>query len=347
MGPIRLGVIGCGGIARWMHLRIARRMRGAMLIATADPDPQARACADSLTGVPSLRSADELLARPDIDAVIITAPPHLHADLVIAAIAAGKHVYVEKPLASSLDDGARVVDAVRRTAATIVLGYNRRFHPLFGHARELLRRGRIGRVKAVQTTFSEPAQPDAMPEWKRRRATGGGVLLDLASHHIDLLRWFLGDEVASVGATIDSELTDHDGAHLHLTMRGGTHVQSSFSCRIAISDAFEFAGERGTLRVDRHRRAVSLRLPRRFGYGMRTGWAAPPSSVTTWWVERLVQPSRESSYRRALEAFVSVLRGGARPHNVADVNDGMRALEVIEAAEQSARFGRVIDLDSA
>jgi myo-inositol 2-dehydrogenase/D-chiro-inositol 1-dehydrogenase len=226
-----------------------------------------------------------------------------------------------------------------------MLGFNRRFHPIFEQTRQLLHDGRLGRILNVQTTFCEPALPEAMPEWKRRRATGGGVLLDLASHHIDLLRWFLADEVATVEASIDSELTEHDSARLQLTMCGGAQVQSWFSCRTAVSDWFEFAGERGTLRVDRHRPRVALRVPRRLGYGVRTARVALPAAVAAWWLERLVRPSREPSYRRALAAFVNELRGEGR--GVPSLVDGMRALEVVEAAEESARRGTLVDVRAA
>ncbi len=341
-GVIGLGVIGCGSIAYWVHLRMARRLRGAALVAAADPDPEARQRAERLTGIPVHARTEDLLSRDDVDAVIVSGPTHLHAELVIAACAAGKHVYLEKPLASSTTDGARVVDAAARAGVTVMLGFNRRFHPVYEQARALIQDGGLGRIRAVQSTFCEPVLPGAMPEWKRRRATGGGVLLDLASHHIDLLRWFLSDEVAVVDASLESEQSEQDSARLELSLRGGAHTQSWFSCRTGTSDWLEFAGERGTLRVDRHRAGISLRVPRRFGYGVRTARVAPPAAVAAWWLERLVRPSREPSYLRALSAFVSVLQGEARP--VPSLMDGMRALEVVEAAEESARRGIPIDL---
>ena len=339
---IRLGVIGCGSIAYWVHLRIAKHVRGASLIAAADPDPEARKRAERLARIPVHERTEDLLSRKDVDAVIVSGPTHLHAQLVIAACEAGKHVYLEKPIASSTTDGARVVDAAAHAGVTVMLGFNRRFHPLYEQARQLIQEGRLGDVRAVQTTFCEPAAPEAMPEWKRRRATGGGVLLDLASHHVDLLRWFLSDEVATVDASIDSDLTDHDSARLQLTMRGGAQVQSWFSSRTALSDWFEFAGERATLRVDRHRPRISLRVPRRLGYGVRTARVAPSAAVAAWWLKRAVRPSKEPSYARALSAFVGVLNGEALP--VPGVVDGMRALEVVEAAEESARRGTPVDL---
>jgi myo-inositol 2-dehydrogenase / D-chiro-inositol 1-dehydrogenase len=339
---IGLGVIGCGSIAYWVHLRIAKQVRGAALIAAADPDPEARKRAGRLAGVPVYERTDDLLSRKDIHAVIVSGPTHLHASLVIAACEAGKHVYLEKPIASSTADGVRVADAVARAGVTVMLGFNRRFHPLYEQARQLIRDGHLGEIRAVQTTFCEPAAPDTMPEWKRHRATGGGVLLDLASHHIDLLRWFLSDEVASIDASIDSTLTDHDSARIELTMCGGAQVQSWFSCRTALSDWFEFAGERATLRVDRHRPRISLRVPRRFGYGVRSAHVTPSAAVAAWWLERAVRPSKEPSYVRALAAFVGVLNGESFP--VPGVVDGMRALEVVEAGEESARRSTLVEL---
>lgn len=328
-----------------MHLRIAQRLKDAALVAAADPDPGARERAKKLTRKPVYEQTEELLARSDVDAVIVTGPTHLHAGLVDAACAAGKHVYLEKPIASSIGDGARVADAATRAGVNLTLGFNRRFHPLYEQARQLIRDGRLGRIHAVQTTFCELAQADTMPEWKRHRATGGGVLLDLASHHIDLLRWFLDDEVATVEASIESEQTEHDSARIQLKLHGGAQVQSWFSCRTAVSDWLEFAGEKGTMRVDRHRPRISLRVPRRLGYGVRSAQVAPSADLAAWWLKRTVRPSEEPSYRRILEAFVGELRGEAR--TTPNVVDGMRALEVVVGAEESARGGTVVNLTAA
>jgi myo-inositol 2-dehydrogenase/D-chiro-inositol 1-dehydrogenase len=339
---IGIGVIGCGSIAYWVHLRIAQQMRGARLVAAADPSPEARARAERLARIPVHEHTEDLLARADVNAVIVSGPTHRHADLVIAACNAGKHVYVEKPLATSTADGARVVAAASAAGVTVMVGFNRRFHPLFEQTRALMREGRVGRIRAAQSTFCELVQPDAMPEWKRRRATGGGVLLDLGSHHIDLMRWFLGDEVARVTASIESDRSEHDSVRLELTMRGGAQVQSWFSFRTATSDWLEFAGESATLRADRHRAGVSLRVPRRFGYGMRSARVAPTPDVAEWWMKRLARPSNEPSYRRALAAFIGALRGESVA--VPTLDDGMRALEVVEAAEESARIGTPVDV---
>jgi myo-inositol 2-dehydrogenase/D-chiro-inositol 1-dehydrogenase len=336
--PVRFGVIGCGVIAFWTHLRELKRVKNAVLVAAADPDAGARERASRLAHVPVYERSGDLLERDDIDAVVISAPTHLHAELAVAAAKAHKHFYVEKPIASTAGDARRVVEAARQASVTAAVGFNRRFHPAFEQARALIEAGRIGPVRAVLTSLCEPIPPGSMPDWKRQRSTGGGVLLDLASHHLDLLRWFLNDEVTEIDAWLTAEVSEDDTAWLRLTMGRGSHVQSFFSFRAGLADFLEFIGERGTLRVDRHRTSLSLRLARRFGYGVRNAFVLPRRDVAGWRMVRLLRPSYDPSYRRALTAFVETVRGG--PARGATLGDGLRNLETILAAEESARAGK-------
>lgn len=330
---VRFGVIGCGDIAYWAHLRALKSVSNATLVAVADPDAAARARARRLTDAEAYDDPDLLLRRDDVDAVIIGAPTHMHAPLALASVRAGKHVYIEKPVAIAVEEAAEVEALVERVGVCAVVGFNRRYHPLYRQARALLAGGAIGAVRSVLSTFAEPTPAGRMPAWKRRRASGGGVLLDLASHHIDLLRWFLDDEVAETHAGCASVATEQDQARLRLRMRGGVDVQSFFSFTTGPADFLEFIGERGTLRVDRHRTAVSLRVPRRRGYGVRTAWPFPPLDVLRWWPVRLVRSASEPSYARALAAFVDAIRGGKT--DLASLEDGLRCLEVVLAAERS------------
>jgi predicted dehydrogenase len=122
---MRIGVLGCGVIAYWAHLRALRRMPGATLAAAADPDPAARASARRLTGVELYERAEDLLRRSDIDAVVICAPTQLHADLAVAAADAGKHFYLEKPIATDAAGAQRVVDAAAAAGVIGAIGFNR------------------------------------------------------------------------------------------------------------------------------------------------------------------------------------------------------------------------------
>jgi len=343
-GParVRVGVIGCGVIAYWTHLRELRSMRGVQLVAASDPDPAARERAAKLSAVQTYADSDELLAQADIDAVIISAPTQLHAQLGLAAARAKKHFYLEKPIAISAAEGAQLIAAVSESGVHAAAGFNRRCHPLFVQAKELLSGGAIGNVRSVFSAFTEPIESAAMPEWKRFRSSGGGVLLDLFSHHADVLRWFLDDEAAAVEAKIDSIATEDDEARVGLRMYRGAAVQSYFSFRAGRSDFLEFIGELGTLRVDRHRPSLDLRLARRWGYGVRSVFVRPNGDVAAWRMRRLASPSYEPSYRVALQEFVKGIQG--EESCGASLADGLRSLEIVLGAEESSRTERTVNL---
>lgn len=338
-----IGLLGCGRIAYYYHLRILRRLRGATLVAAAEPDLSARERASHLVRVPIYHRAEDLLRRDDIDAVVICVPTHLHASVALAAVAAGKHFYLEKPIATNTADADQVVRAASEAGLTGVVGFNRRLHPLYQQARAFIATGGLGRVVAVQTAFCEPTPQAVMPGWKQRRVSGGGVLLDLASHHVDLLRWFLDDEVAEVSASVASKASDQDSASLRLVMRGGVEVQSFFSFTAGMADYLEFVGDRGTLRVDRHRAGLGFRVRRRLGYGLRNGRIPPSPAVLRWRLQRLMHPSKDPSYRLALRGFAELLAGhDARLPSLAD---GVASLQVVLAAEKSADISQSVTGD--
>jgi myo-inositol 2-dehydrogenase/D-chiro-inositol 1-dehydrogenase len=323
-------VLGCGTLACWAHLPILARLPGARLVAAADPDPAARARAERIASVSVHERAEDVFARADVDAVVITSATPSHAPLAVAAARAGKHVYVEKPLALDIAEARRVLDAVRQAHVIGAVGFNFRSHPLHRHAAALVRAGRLGTVRAVQTAFCEPVGADRMPEWKRTR---------------DTLRWMLADEVASVAeARVASLGTDQDLARMTLAMRSGCDVQAYFSFRTGPADFLELIGDRGTLRLDRYRTRLELRVTRRLGYGMRTAWVRPSGALASLALRRLARPAYEPSFRSSLAAFVDRLRGNPGP--LATVEDGARSLAVILAAERSARTGRPVPVES-
>jgi myo-inositol 2-dehydrogenase/D-chiro-inositol 1-dehydrogenase len=326
---LRLGLVGCGGIASFYHLPILRRTPGARVVAVADPAPAARARACRIA--PDLEVEEDaaaVFARSDVDAVIVCADNTSHASLGLAAAAAGKHLYLEKPIALSTGDARRVLGAFEGADVTGAIGFNYRFHPLHERAHCLIREGAIGGVREVRAVFWEPVVPRRMPAWKRTRATGGGVLLDLASHTVDLVRWHLSAELAEVRAQIRSRRTEHDHAELRLRTADGVPVRIWCGFGGARADVFEVLGERGLLRVDRYRDRLWVLPPRR-----RLGDRPPVARVAAR-ARRLLRPSPEPSFARALGAFVEHLAG--QPRALPSFHDAVRSLEVVFAAERSA-----------
>jgi predicted dehydrogenase len=339
---VAVALLGCGAIASAVHLRLLRRARAVTLVGVADPSPAARERAQRLAGVAAVADPAELIDRADVSAVVICARSDHHAELAVAAAQAGKHLYLEKPIATTLEDGRRVADAVRRAGVVAMTGFNHRFHPLHRRAHELLANGTIGSVADVQTSFCEPVAAASMPEWKRIRATGGGVLLDLASHQIDLVRWFLADEIERVRASVGSELTEDDVARVCLRTRGGVTVEGFFSFRSGRGDHLRFVGEQGVLHLDRYAPRLELIRTRTDIGAVRRRRIPPLWTPALWQLRKRLRPAYEPSYRCSLEAFVDAVRGGTR--ELPSVDDGLRSLEVVVAAEASSRTGEQVSL---
>ena len=343
-GEIRVGVIGCGVIAYWVHLRLLQKMKGVRLEAASDPAADAREKAKTIVRAPIFADAKDIIDNPDIDAIVICAPTGVHADLSTAALNAGKHIFVEKPIAASASDAQRVVDAALGTGLTAMVGYSRRLHPLYRQAMKLISNNELGAIHAVHSAFTEPIGSSEMAGWRETRAAGGGVLLDLGSHHFDLMRWFLADEVASVECSAESDRAEGHTARVSMTMKRGATVQSFFSYRTGRADYLQFIGERGTLMLDRHRSALSLRVSRRWGYGTRDKRVMPDAPIAKWRARRLTSPSYEPSYANALESFARSIRGEPTPD--CSLADAVKSLDIVLAAEESASSGSRVVLRS-
>lgn len=311
------------------------------VIGVADPSPQARAVAGR-AGVRAVADPLELLDDRAVGAAVVCAPTYAHAELGLATVERGKHLYLEKPIATSVEDGRRLVEAAREAGVVATVGFNHRYHPLHDRARTLLESGAVGPVRAIQTAFCQPAEARRLAPWRRSRAAGGGVLLDLASHQVDLVRWLLADEIASVGAELESEASEDDTARVELRTAGGVAVAGLFSYRAARCDVLRIVGTAGVLELDRYAPALRLSLTRRDTGDVRRRRDPPVWQPRLWQVRRRLRPAYEPSYERALDAFVDVLHGSERP--LPSLTDGLRSLEVVVAAEDAARTGAVLAL---
>jgi myo-inositol 2-dehydrogenase / D-chiro-inositol 1-dehydrogenase len=330
MPPLRIGVIGCGQIARAIHLPVLGRLPEARVVALAEPVEASRAAAAAIAPSAKVYSDyRELLHAGGLDAAVICAPPHLHAPCAIAAFDAGLHVYLEKPLAPSLADAEPAVQAWLRARTVGMLGFNFRFHPQIARIRERLRDGAIGDPLAVRAIFS--ILPHELPEWKRTRHSGGGVLLDLASHHIDLVHHLLGDDVTQVYASTRSLRGENDHAAVQLDLASGVIAQLFVSLGTVDENRLEIVGTEGKLVMDRTELVRPEHVPatqqgaraRRLA---RALVALEPRRV-------LRSPGAEPSFATALSVFVWSASGNAFAGP--DLFDGVRNLAVIEAAERS------------
>lgn len=340
---LSIGLVGCGHIARAVHLKILARLPGARVVALAEPDERSRVAAlGEVPGAREFRDYRDLLEDPTIEAVVIALPTGLHAEAAIAAFEAGKHVYLEKPLATDAADGRAVLSGWRRSGRVGMIGFNYRFNRLFLDARRILASGEVGRPVAVRSIFA--SAPQELHGWKAERARGGGVLLDLASHHVDLLRFLFGEEVADVDCALRSVHTEDDTASLQLRLSGGMLVQSLFSHCAADEDRFEIYCERGKVTVERGRGLAAIvgrgRRESRRADSVRHVWAAVRN--VRYGFEKFRAFGHEPSWAHALARFLTSVRGETAVSP--DLGDGWHSLEVVLAAEESARSGRRVSL---
>lgn len=135
---------------------------------------------------------DQLLAMPQVEAVSICTPNALHLPMALKALEAGKHVYIDKPLAMSLEEALRIQQAVERTGLTLQVAHNNRFFPAMLRARQLVEAGRVGQVLSFRCDYLHSGSVDASRPAGWKMSSQGGVLLDLASHAADLILWLAG-----------------------------------------------------------------------------------------------------------------------------------------------------------
>jgi myo-inositol 2-dehydrogenase/D-chiro-inositol 1-dehydrogenase len=338
---VRIGILGCGSIARSAHLPSLIRTPGVSVVALADHDGANVAAAQAIVrGARVHRDYDSVLREPDVDAVIIALPPALHADAAIAALEHGKHVYVEKPLATTSKEAARMVAAARRTTLTAMVGFNYRFHPVVQAARARIVAGALGTPIGVRSVFATAAKPIA--SWKQRRASGGGVLLDLAVHHIDLAHYLLDSTTTDVWADVRSVRTEHDTASLHLRLTSSATVSSMFSLSAIEEDRIEIYGTAGKVTIDRYGslRAATTGPQARGALGVVVERLVGELAHLPAAVEKRRAPMHDPSFPAAIGAFVRAVRD--RSPASPSFGDGLRAAAVIEAAESSVQTGRSV-----
>lgn len=327
--PVRFGVVGCGTIAYWRHLRILPRLQRARLVAAADPDAAAARRARRLTGIEIHDTAEALLDRKDIDAVVICVPSHLSAEIADRALRSGKAAYVEKPVATSVETARHLAETAEDSSQVLTAGFNRRFHPLTVQAHRLIADGRLGSVHSILSSFSEPLGD--VPGWRDSPTTGGGVLLDLGIHHFDLIAWLVGQRFSNARGLRVSATGTPEAVAVEGRLEGGTVTQSFFSFQGARTDSIRLIGELGTLTLDRHRATLVVERDRRHGYGVTRRIVPPSAAVLGWWCQRSWRPSFDPSYRLALSAFTaSVL--GEPAQTSAGIDDAIRSLEVVALA---------------
>ena len=350
-GSLRVGLVGCGFATQARHLPGLRRAAHAHAIALADIDPTTLAEVARQWGIVRCYSnAHQLIEDPEVDAVAVCVPAGLHAEVAVVALEAGKHVLVEKPLALSLGDADRMLEAGQRSAARAMVGFNLRWHRLILEAVLLIRGGAIGRVEAVRTLYSDPKlERNDLPAWRTRRLAGGGALFEKAVHHVDLWRFLLGDEIDEVFAFGRHDRGDDQTVAVVALTQGGVVAQALVSDYSATRNTVTVYGERGAIRLDLYR-SDGLHLS-----SVHAVPGAPRTRLRTILetVKQVVAHAGEirhggafdATYEAEWTAFAKAIRQGEEPQP--SLEDGRRALQVVLAAAHSVTTGAPVRVADA
>jgi predicted dehydrogenase len=197
-----LGIIGLGYIGT-VHMRHALKLKNASLVAVSDISKRALKNANSFGVKKTFNSYEQLLKDPEIDAVIIALPTHLHLQCARRAAEEEKHIFLEKPIARNVQEAREIVSVAGKNSVKLMIGYPLRFNSTFCDLKEKITSGMLGDVEIARATnisagpFFHRMQdyaPTPVPEWWfNKELTGGGALVDLGCHMINLLRWYFGE----------------------------------------------------------------------------------------------------------------------------------------------------------
>jgi predicted dehydrogenase len=242
--PLRAGVVGLGTMGR-NHVRVwDEAVEGVELVAVTDPDPEAVRRATQGRAIRGFADASEMFAAESLDVVSVVAPTSLHEPITLAALAAGVHVLVEKPIAATRDEAERMIAAAADAGLILTVGHIERFNPAIRELRRRLAIGELGRIFEIHATRLGPFPA---------RIRDVGVVVDLAPHDIDVMRFLLGSDPIRIYAETEQRIhTDHEDLFVGLMKfaDGAVGVLDINWLTPTKVRTLSVTGERGTYRAD-------------------------------------------------------------------------------------------------
>jgi predicted dehydrogenase len=327
---VGLAIVGCGAVTRIAHVPTLSGLGDlARVVAVCDPDQQrASEVAGLVGGARTYARLDDLLDDGDVDAVDICTPHALHAALAIRALEGGRHVLVEKPLATTFADGLRMVEAARRAGRVLAVNEQIRFGDGVRAAREEIARGAIGELVSVRAhrLFLLPP-PYAASGWRNNPADpSAGILIDQGPHYVNLLRTMVGGvagEISHASALAASAVAPAAAVHVRFESGLAGEMLLAWNAPTPPSAAVGYAfGTHGSMEVDRRDAALVIYD----GEGnVRTSTA-------------------RDGYMAAMAACMAdFLRaaGGQTASAEMSGDEGLRDLAVVDAAVRSVASGRL------
>jgi UDP-N-acetyl-2-amino-2-deoxyglucuronate dehydrogenase len=341
--PLTIGIIGSGAIST-QHLEAIAAIDGVRFGGVVSASAEHARSVGERWGVPWTTNLDELLDRPDIDAVSIMTPSGLHPAQALEALRRDKHVLIEKPIALSVRDADAVIDEGWRRGRTVATVSQRRFEPVMETLHAAVGSSALGAISLIlaEGIYHRPQSYYDSSAWRGTIALDGGVLMNQAIHMVDLVRW-IGGPVVSVAAHLATRthaMEAEDTATVSLAFESGAlgAITTTTAATPEFPSELRIYGDRGHVRVVGEV-AVEWDVP---------GIAAPqpdpptgangatPGATATW-------GTTAAGYIRQYRDFLDAIRTGRQP--AVTGTDGRNALEIVTAAYEAGRTGRSVVLE--
>jgi len=333
---VRVGIIGAGTIAQIAHVPSFRKAKHCELAALADPDERKLKHLGERYGIPHLYTDHQELIRADaLDAVVICTPTYLHAPMALEALNYGKHVFCEKPLALNAASAQELVSAARKAGKLLMVGLNYRFRPDAQLLKRLIDENELGEIYYMKTGWLQRMTHTAMDSWKyRKKAAGGGALLNLAVHMIELILWFAEKKkVVAVDSLIyrkSEEEEVEDSAFVLLKFDDDSSATVEVSWTLIYEKDLTYLNVFGT-------EGAGLLHPLRIHRLM----LGNPVNVTPQL--RSVGNAFKVSYDLEASHFIECIMKGEQPFTPGE--DGVLIARVIDAAYESSSTKKEVRLD--
>lgn len=326
MNAIGFGIIGCGRISE-SHFHALTRLRDARIVCVADINAEnAQRQAEKHGAERWVTGYHELLAMPEVQAVVVCLPTFLHAEVVCAAAAAGKHVLCEKPIAMTLEDADRVIAACKSAGTLLQIGFVRHFSTEWLKLREIIQSGRLGRPVIWRQTIGIRVPP---LRWFVDAEKGGGPFLDGCIHDYDFGRFIFGEPEMALGSL--SRLSEHstalDTGTAIVRFRSGDEIVRNWSWGLPDPDCHttpsqDVIGPLGALRFPDNRDAN----PRVSHFSFINGDAQEETIP-------FERTSGQDWFDRQMEHFIDCIHEGRQPNATGE--HGRKALEIALAVLQA------------
>jgi len=347
MERVRVGIVG-SKFAATLHVQAYRTNPHAQIVAAASPGPDlARFCREH--DIPSFYSDyQEMLKRAEIDLVDVCVPNFLHKEVAVAAAESGRHVIVEKPLATTLEDADAMLEACAGNNVKLMYAEDWIFAPALQRAKSIRDEGGIGEVLYIKA--KETHSGSHSPYAQKIKFCGGGAMIHMGIHAVGFVRWFRGKEVVEVvGKTSGGgagnlklhSLEGEDWAAGVLTFEDGTFamVEGNYITLGGLDDEVEVYGTRGLIKINLSQGSpISIYSSEGYGYALEK------AETTKGWTRPSVEEKWSLGYPQEISHFVDCVRLGKEPMSGVRDEDGRAALKIVMAIYDSARTGRSVEL---